>query len=651
MEMAKQAAASQDPSATPAPADVRRRVERAARAIRAEEPIWHEALCFFDNDQFVERSAVNGSLQRVETREGTVGKPRWRSRMIRNRYTSAIEAEKAAAIARVPVPECSAPSGKPEAINASKYAERACLGAFQMLHLKTLALDTMTYTFNCGAGYAWPYWNSNVGEFLTDPVSGETLRTGEIDFWILAPDEVLWEPGVPFKKSRWYAVRKAQPVDEVMAREGYTGPKELAADAQPNLHEAGRSSVTDNLVFVYHYLERPSKEHKAGRWLQIAGGHEIAARQDYPCDKDVPVIHELADIRRPHRDRPMGRGQLMIDIQRTYNRTINQIIAWKNLVLNPQMMAPRGSLRGQNTEEPGRVLEYRPIGGLEPKWREIQEIPIGLFRTLDQCILDWREVTGQHDLPSSIESGSAVVAINERDMSRRRAFVEGLAEWYGDLFGHILYLMQRHYTEPRLLEFKSRFGRDSTRDFLGAKLMPGITVRVDPGTIEPRTRAAQEAKLVMYADKGWLPAHQVMAALNSGNADSIIDEFELDVAKANREIQQLLALGRGEGPGALFAAPMDNHQIHAEVLGAWMKTEDFEMQPELVKQAALAHYEQHQVEIQLAAFRAQLEQGVQAEALGRENATRPADSGGGQDVSRPSLESNVRGVAGAPAFS
>jgi hypothetical protein len=288
------------------------------------------------------------------------------------------------------------------------------------------------------------------------------------------------------------------------------------------------------------------------------------------------------------------------------------------------------------------------MGGQVPQWREVPEIPISLFRTLDQCISDWAEITGSRELPPGVEAGTAIAAVNERDNSMRAEFVGQLALTYARVFEHILYLMQHHYTEPRLLEIKTRFGTESIRDFLGARLMPGITVMINPGSIEPRTRAAQEAKIIMYAERGWLQPHQVMAALQSGNADTIIDDFELDVAKANREIQQLMAMAKGEGFGPVFAGPQDNHQVHQDLIGAWMKTEDFERQPDLVKQAAMAHYDQHGAELM---FQAMQQQQQVVDAAAGQGLDAAANGTGDTNnlTSLPGMEGTVRGLQGAPA--
>ena len=637
----------------PVPPEVLRRIHRGALAIAPYIPKWEEALAFYDNEQYAERSAVTGDLQHVETREGDPhAKPRWRQRLIRNRYTSAIQTEKAAMTSRTPYPECTAPSGDRRAINAAKLSQKALQSAYSYLGMRRVAADAMVYALNCGGGYVWPFFNPELGEFVLDhqpgedPASAEMMRTGEIDFWVLHPREVLWEPGETLAHSRWVAVRKARPVDVVIAADGYTGPKDLQPDALATSKERLAPDSAE-LVYVYEYLERPSRKNPAGRWLTIANAKLIADEQIYPCNTDVQVVHAIEDVVRPHRDRPMGRGEMALDIQRTWNRTWNQILQWKNLVLNPQMLAPKGSIRTPRTNEPGLVIEYRPMGGQAPQWIQVQDIPSSLFNVLNQCIEDFREVFGQSELPAGVESGAAVAGINERDATRRADFAANVADFYSTLLYHVLYLMQKHYTEPRMLQFKSRFGIESIPDFMGAQLMKGITVQVYPASFLPRTRAEQEAKIIMYAERGWLPPYQAMQALDAGTLDAVIDDFELDISKANREINQLEAMGRGEGDGPVFAGPADNHEVHKWVVGNWMKTEDFERQDPMVKQATLLHYQQHEAELKWLAMEQLQQQELSAAehglagAAGEKSGTKPPPS-------LPSMEGTTRALQGNP---
>ena len=63
-----------------------------------------------------------------------------------------------------------------------------------------------------------------------------------------------------------------------------------------------------------------------------------------------------------------------------------------------------------------------------------------------------------------------------RRRSRSRAcggsrFLGDLAEFHSRLGRRCLYLVQRHYTEPRLIKVQGLFGPDLTPGFMGADLM------------------------------------------------------------------------------------------------------------------------------------------------------------------------------------
>lgn len=630
---------------TPVMAHVLKRIDRMESATRPYEPGWQECLAFFDNDQYVEVFNDN-RLDRLETREGGA-KPRHRPRLTRNRYTPAIVNECAMVTNRVPVYEATPVNGDPKPTNAARFGEKALLAQYEARDVKGLAIDTAQYALITGAGFTWPYWNADVGEFIVGP-EGEILREGEIGVHVLHQGEVMWQTGMDFYDARYYCVRKAQPVDEIMRRKGYIGPPDLSPNAQSAPHEARRGEEAKDLAYVYHYLERPSNEKPTGRWLQICQGMLIHEELAYPCDYDEPCLQWIPYVKRRHRDRPLSLGELMLDIQRTYNRTINQIVAYKNLVLNPQVFAPIGSLRQQLDDTPGAVWEYRPISGLKPEWREMPDLPVGLFKVLDQCIDDWREITGQHQLPQGIESGSGVQAINEREQSRRAVFVARLADWYARLGMAMLRLMQKHYTEDRLLVLQGRFGVETLQDFRGSVLKGIAEVRVAPGSIEPRTRAAQQAIIMSLVDRQLVDPKKAIAALRAGTADSIIDGYELNKAKQHREIQQFIAAGTMQATALPMVDPIvDDHAVHLEEIQMWMLTVDYERQPEFVKQAAQAHAAWHRQEQMNAQMQDAQLTTMAAEQLGMDNAGRP--QGAKPMPSQPSIESSASAADAAAA--
>ena len=629
-----------------APTEVVDAIKEAQRKVSNLDLVWHESLAFFDGDQYVEQSAVTGRLERLETREGTSSKPRHRHRRVRNRFTPAITRETALCSSRVPVYECEPLNGDQQTTGTARLEEKVLLGAYQQFGVKNIAIDVMTYALTTGAGFTWAFWNPDRGPFVA-PDGNRWLREGELEIQVLHQGEVFWDGG-NFEDSRWYCVRKAQPISRVKEGYGYSGPTDLKADAQTAPFEARKGEEQRDLVFVYHYMERPCSQYRDGRYLCIVQGQLIKEESTYPYKGaggktvDEPVIQYMPYITRRHRARPMGMGEMLVPIQRDINRMVSQILTIKDLAQSPQVFAPTGSLRQQLDSTPGAVWEYRPIAGLKPEWRTPMEVPASMWKALDQALSDWSEITGQNTLPAGIDSGTAISAVNEREQDRRAAFISHIASWYSTFGERLLNLMRVNYTEERLMIVRGRFGSESIREFKGAQLRP-VRVRVAEGSIVPRTRDAQRMLITQLIDKGLVEPRKAIAAMQSGTADSLIDSYELDVAKANREIQQLVSIATLEGRGVpMVDETADDHEVHLEICTNWMKTEDFEMQPPFVQEAAKAHAQWHEIVLQQRQQEAQMQQTLASTQLGAANAAAP--QGPKPMPSQPSVKTSAEGA-------
>jgi hypothetical protein len=625
---------------------VKKRIERCEAALRPEEPKIHECLAFFDNEQYAEVSAITGRLERLETREGG-SKPRHRVRLTRNRITPAVMREVSAITSRTPDFEAIPRSNRLVATQGARFGERVLAALYDDLSVKQIAGDTVQYALTTKAGFTWPFWNSDVGEFVVD-TDGSVLRTGNIGVHVLHRGEVMWAPGTEFYESPYWIVRKAQPVEEITNKSWYVGPKDLKADAMSAPHENRHGEELRDLVFVYHYLERPSKRYMNGRWLISAQGKQIAKPQDYPCPYDEPVLQWLPYIRRRHRQSPLSMVELMVDIQRTYNRTVSQIVTYKNLVLVPQVFAPTNSMRQQLDDTPGAVWFFRPVAGMTPQWRDMPDLPVGLFRVLDQCIADWQEITGQHQLPAGIESGTGIAAMDARDDRRRDYFIDQFVDWYSRFGLALLRLAAEHFTDDRMLTLQGTFGPEQFQTAKAAVLNHVAQVRVRPESVTPRSRAQAQTIITNLIDRGLVDPKKAISALRDGTWDALIDAYELDRAKQMREIQQLKDAGQGIAEQLPEPDPIaDDHAVHLEVLTMWMKTPDFEAQPELVKEAARLHAQIHDRERMGQALQEGMLQTMSAQALGAANAATPQAPGTKPMPSQPSMKTSAEGAQAA----
>lgn len=592
---------------------------------------------FFRGNQYVYVSGEKYLVKQgtVTNSDGT-GKPRHRVRHTRNIILDAVLHEISAATQRVPGYEVSPSTVDADDISAARMSEKIARYGYDCWRVREATVKAVEHAVIADGGFVWPFFDNQIGTAIDEKVA-----TGEVCLRVFGGSEVFWEPGVRFEDSRWHGVEQARPLDYVYQMPGFFGGS-LKPDATANeILGEGKAPKESKMVLVTEYLERPSLQRPEGRRLVIANGKTICPEESYPCVDgkgnyvDEPVLHRLSYVVDADNDRDMGLVEHLIDSQRTYNDAGNKALEWKNLALNPQVLAPIGSLKQRLTDEPGAVFEYAPIGGMEPKWRQVPPVPPELFTIQETALRDMGRIAAQNDIPNQVESGKGIVALNERDSQRRQDFISNLADFHSRLMRHCLYLVQRHYSEGRLLKIKGSFGWETIPSFRGADLRGQADVSVYPGSIEPRTRAAIEQKVLAFADRGWIPPQAAMAAINGGYAESLVDDYELDVQRANTVIQKIKM-----GPEAFLAEPpvpgpdgetvpawmprrFDNIPVQKSVWESWMKTQEYDAAPPDVKEAAnLVYGGLLQLEAQKAAEEA-AQQAAMAEGLGMQNAAKP----------------------------
>jgi hypothetical protein len=390
---------------------------------------------------------------------------------------------------------------------------------------------------------------------------------------------------------------------------------------------------------VTEYLERPCAKYPEGRWLTFANEKVVVGERPYPCTDgdgeviDEPVIHRLSYAMDPDSDRDKGLGRHLLDAQRTVNNSVNKQTMWVDLAANPQLIIWNGGFaKGQRmTNEPGAVYQANGTGKVE--WRPVPNEPSMLASMKDEAKADMAQIAAQNDI-GAVESGKGIQALLDRDANRRYNFTANLAEFYSRLGRHCAYLVQKHYTEKRLIKIQGEFGADTIPDFLGSQLRSQVDVTVLPGSIEVLTRAAAEQRVLAFADRGWITPQAAMAAISGGNAESLIQSYQKDVSRAHQIIRKIKL-----GPEVLFNSPprfengqavqgwlprrFDNADIQLSVFADWQKTVEFDGLEPGMQEAAGAYYEAlEQLKAEKQAEQANA-QAMMAESQGAANAAKP----------------------------
>lgn len=645
--MAETATAPEKESLTKIPPVIETRMRRGRTRMQKDAPKRRLYYKFWRGDTYWYLNS-RGSLVAQDTISWNAG-GKAPDHRIRNSYpfiASIVQAKVSAATQRVPSYEVLPSTTEPEDAQAADLAAKVLLYGYDEWRLRRATVKVVEHALVGGEGFAYPYFDNSIGPFVQDQNEDGTpaehdngkpkyVGQGDVRVLILSANEVYWEPGSDFEDSRWFVIEQAVPIDVIKETPGYLGGDELTADAS-DMESPVDNKPTD-LVLRKEYLERPSAKHPQGRRLVMANGRLIQPPENYPCVDakgrvlDEPVLLRLSYIAETD-ERDRGLVELLVDLQRTIQDTWNKILEYKNRTLNPQMVAPRGSNMARRDDTPGASWYYTPVGGMKPEWERAPGIPQELFQILDKAVDHIRAIASDIDVQAEpdLAARTAQAAIEE-SRQRWQHFLGDEAEFHSRLGRRCLYLVQRHYSEPRLIKIQGLFGPDLTQGFLGADLLGQADVRVAPDSLEVRSRKAVVEEASLFFDKGWIDGHQAMAAISGGVGEKLGESWKFDVGRANFIIQ---TIKRGEE--ALFALrdnpdgspgwmprQFDNVDIQRDVFETWMKTTDWDRLPDPMREAATLVYNGLiQIQQQRQAEAAMAQQQM-AEGQGLQNAAQP----------------------------
>lgn len=545
------------------PKDVKERTDRGRRRMEQEASLRNVCIEFVRGNQYLYSARGQVFDQRNLGVSGeSAGKNRNRVRQARNFIKPIVDEKVSAASQQTPGYDIITTTPDHEAYSAASLARKVALAGYDKWNVRRARKDAIWYALVADMGFLYPYWDGSVGPYVDDG-DGNPVALGEIRIRSFGGNEAYWEPGARFEDSRWHAIENARPLNELEHEEGFL-PKagKLRPDAatgQGNQGNTSKANAGSNLVMVTEYFERPCAKYPMGRHLTFANEEQIFEEQPFPLvDKDGAPIDEppflrLAYTADPDSDRDEGIVRHLLDAQRAANHMENKVAEWVNLALVPQILAPAGSVIKPPTDTPGEVVEFNMIPGTPaPEWRPVPTIPSELFSLKDRAVQDMRTIAQAQDLPaSSITSGNEANALLEHQAIAWASFLGDLATLDGELMRRCLTLVQRHYSEPRIMEYKGRMGFEQVPEFVGTDLMGQTNVRVNVASIEPRTRRSMEQKVMNLAQTfpGYFPPEVLMAALNGGNAEDLINTYELDVERITTVIQKIRA-------GTLLEEPM-----------------------------------------------------------------------------------------------
>jgi hypothetical protein len=641
---------ARSPKGPACPPDIDQRIRRGRDATLKDQPRRRLAHKFWNNEQFwyLNEQSQLRALDTVTHATGG-GKPPHRIRKQLNFIRPIVEGKVSAATQRVPGYEITPSTTDPEDVAAARLAQQVAFYGHDQWHLRRATVKAVTLALVQREAFVLPYFDPNHGPFTPvpdDEGNVEWVGQGEIKVRVFSRNQVGWEPGTDFEDSRWFYTEDAVPVDEIEALPGFFGGK-VAPDANTAELPNDKGQEPGNLALLTRYYERPCQKYPMGRLLTMANKRVILPEEPYPLvgpdgeAVDEPVLHRLSYTVNPEGD-DLGLVELLIDPQQTINDCWSKLLEWKNRCLNPQIMAPIGSLDGlpRPDDVPGAIKYYRPVGGQVPSWEKPPAVPTELMSMLQSGIEFMRAIASDVDIQAEPDvAAKSMQQAVETSRQRWQSFLGDLSEWHSRLMRACLTLCQRHYTEERLIQIRGQYGWEPIASFTGQDIRGQVNVRVNTGSLEVKSRQSvmNEVQWLVTMYPGAISPQAAMAAIHGGSAEGLLKSYELDVARANELVQKIRTQGTGllaeplgpptpempMGRPAWMPRQQDNPEVWKQVIGDYMKTPDFDSQPPEVQEMfnlvwdGLMFLEQ-QEQMKQAAQQQQM-----AEGLGMANAAAP----------------------------
>jgi len=304
------------PSAAPIPSDVDERIKRGKARLNEIKPRRQQAVHFANGKHYFWLSEDGLKLKSQGTLTSLLGgkKPDHRVRRSHDLIGPMVQSKVSAATQRIPGYEVNPSTNDPEDYTAAQIAKKIAYAGYELWRIKRAFQKLVWNALVTEEGFIMAYWDSSIGPYVDvqmDPEGEpEYVGIGDVRIGVWNGLEVMWEPGVDFEESRWWAIEHARPKDQVESEPGFLGGK-LIADAQTTQasEPARGGSERNNLVMVTEFLERPCPKYPQGRRIFIANGKQIFPEESYPLTDakgdvvDEPCIHRLGYTVDPASDR------------------------------------------------------------------------------------------------------------------------------------------------------------------------------------------------------------------------------------------------------------------------------------------------------------------------------------------------------------
>lgn len=619
---------------------------------------WKLSMAMYKGRQYSYFNRASRQITTLPTEDGD--KPRYRVRIVSNQIITGAHSLLAKYTKTKPVITASPGSGSQADVKAAQMAERLVEFWWDDFALDDKLEEALLWSIITGQGYwkiSWdPHANKQMRFMLGpdgQPITDDSLKTefttklkqygiepkekvvylGDIKVEAISPFDIYLDPiARTFDDCKFViCVHNLEP-DEIKARWGV----DVVADAISQTpdstapYDVAGNQGEKNVRKVYIGYFLPTVADPDGRyvvWIENPDQILEDKKWPYPLNK-LPIV-KFPGLRTPGSIYDGSNVEQAIPLQKELNRTLSQIVEWKNLTIRPRVWAPTGSLRTRVTSEPGVVYEYNPIGGFKPEVEQPKPIQPYVFQHLEEISSRIKEIFALTDVsegtvPPNVEAGIAIDLLQELSADRLAPTIKLIEKGLARAGQIMLSLAQQYYIEPRLLKIRGSGGSVQVQKFTQADINGGVSINVETGSGLPRTRAGRQAQIERWVAAGIIPQEKAWKYIDVADLKGLAAQFQADEDQAYREIEKMIsnepinvpaltaaqqAVQNGTNPetgqpltqqdgdpnaliqrAAMSPRVGENYDVHLDVLGFFMKGVEFDSLEVPIQQTMIDHW-------------------------------------------------------------
>lgn len=474
------------------------------------------------------------------------------------------------------------------------------------------------YAIVMGSGYIKMQWNATTGQIYDyiepeyevdefgetvldeegEPVvlrEGVPLYEGDIEFDVLSPFDVVFDPNKSGNKHDWQLCRSFKNKFDLIAK--YPEFEDLILALKTKQKNSPRTRLSLSAfdettdVAVYEFFHRPTEALPKGRYV-------LYLDQDIVLEDTIMIYKHLPIFRIAHSEilgTPFAYTSMfdLLPVQDAVNSLYSTIMTNQNNFGVQNIYSTRDADISIEQVTGGMNFIQGNPGTNPPVPLNLTSTPAEIFNFVKMLEQGMETLSGVNSVArgnpeASLKSGNALALIQSQALQ----FISGLQQSYiqliEDVGTNVVELLKTFAKTPRVAAIAGVANATMVKEFNSDDLSSISRVIVDAGNALAQTTAGRVEMASQMMQMGIITTpEQYISVINTGKLETMTEGQNKELLLVRAERERLI-----DGKTPVIAVLTDNHSLHIREHSSVLADPDLRMDAELVSRT-LNHIQEH----------------------------------------------------------